>query len=74
MTKGKEDKIPKEQLEREIAEGIEQFLKNGGKIEYIKSNKSQVLRAKRKKVVDTKKEEANKAKSLLDRIMNDESL
>ena len=70
----KAEQKSKSEIEREIEEGIENFLNNGGEIEYIKSNKSQAKRAKRTKTVQAKKKEANIAKSLLDQIMNDESL
>ncbi len=70
----KAEQKSKEEIEREIQEGIENFLNNGGEIDYIKSNKSQSKRTRRAKTVETKKKETNIAKSLLDQIMNDESL
>jgi len=70
----KAEQKSKEKVEKEIQEGIETFLSNGGEIDYIKSSKSQAKRAKRTKVVETKKKETNTAKSLLDQIMNDKSL
>ena len=36
----KAEQKSKAEIEREINEGIEKFLKNGGEIEYVKSNKS----------------------------------
>ena len=74
MATVKAEQKSKVEIEKEIEEGIEKFLNNGGEIEYIKSNKSQVKRARRSKTVETKKKETNIAKSLLDQIMNDESL
>ena len=74
MARVKTEQKSKAKIEIEIEEGIDSFLKNGGEIEYIKSNKSQVKRAKRVKTVEAKKKETNIAKSLLDQIMNDESL
>jgi len=70
----KAEQKSKTEFGREIQEGIENFLSNGGEIEYVKSNKSQAKRTKRVKTVETKKKETNIAKSLLDQIMNDESL
>ena len=70
----KAEQKSKTEIEREIQEGIENFLSNGGEIEDVKSNKSQAKRTKRVKTVETKKKETNIAKSLLDQIMNDESL
>ena len=70
----KAEQKSKAEIEREINEGIEKFLSNGGGIEYVKSNKSQAKRTRRTKTVETKKKETNIAKSLLDQIMNDESL
>jgi hypothetical protein len=64
----------KVEVERELQKGIEEFLKNGGEIEYVKSSKSQKVRAKRRKVVEAKIEQTNIAKSLLDQIMNDKTL
>ena len=74
MATVKTEQKSKSEIQREIEEGIENFLNNGGEIEYIKSNKSQAKRAKRTKTVQAKKKETNIAKSLLDQIMNDESL
>ena len=68
-----EDKS-KVEIELELQKGIEEFLKNGGEIEYVKSSKSQQKRTKRIKAVEAKKEQTNTAKSLLDQIMNDKSL
>tara|TARA_A100001011_G_scaffold138692_1_gene146488 strand:+ start:5848 stop:6102 length:255 start_codon:yes stop_codon:yes gene_type:complete len=70
----KAEQKTKAEIEKEINEGIEKFLSNGGEIEYVKSNKSQAKRTRRTKNVETKKKETNIAKSLLDQIMNDESL
>ena len=70
----KTEQKSKAEIEREIQEGIQDFLSNGGEIEYVKSSKSHSKRAKRTKTVETKKKETNIAKSLLDQIMNDESL
>ena len=70
----KAEEKTKAEIELEIERGIDEFLKNGGEIEYVKSNKSQQKRAKRTKAVETKKKETNIAKSLLDQIMNDDSL
>jgi len=61
-------------IEREIQEGISEFLKNGGEIEYVKSSKSQKTRAKRMKVVEAKKAETKTAKDILEQIMNDKTL
>ena len=70
----KTEQKSKAEIEREIQEGIQDFLNNGGEIEYVQSSKSHSKRAKRTKTVETKKKETNIAKSLLDQIMNDESL
>lgn len=70
----KTKEISKSEIELEIERGIEEFLKNGGEIEYVKSNKSQKKRVKRTKAVEAKKKETNTARSLLDQIMNDDSL
>ena len=74
MSRKKPEHKTKAEVEKELQEGIEKFLKNGGEIEYIKSSRSQTKRTKRKKAVEAKKKETNAAKSLLDHIMNDESL
>lgn len=70
----KSEQRPKSEIEIEIEKGIEEFLKNGGEIEYVKSNRTQKKRAKITKVVEAKKKETNTARSLLDQIMNDDSL
>ena len=64
----------KADVERELQEGIEEFLKNGGEIEYVKSSKSQKVRAKRIKVVEEKKAATKTAKDILEQIMNDKTL
>jgi hypothetical protein len=64
----------KVEIERELQEGIEKFLKNGGEIDYVKNSKSQQVRAKRIKVVEEKKAATKTAKDILEQIMNDKTL